>query len=481
MMNERKLFINGQWVAQTDGSVIDDTCPLDGALYARVHTAGSSDLESALCAAQAAFPTWSRKLAHEREKLINDAAAELERRMDDAVALLIDEAGSAWLKASAEVRGTIDLMRSAAGECRRVNGEVFMPAITDNFSFSVRVPMGVILGIAPFNYPLLIAMKKVVYALAAGNTVILKPATATPLTGLFIAEIFESVGLPAGALNVVPCAGALVGKQLISDPRIKAVSFTGSYEVGAQIASQAGALMKRCCMELGGKNPMIVLDDYDVDEAVRISGYGAFLNQGQVCMATSRIIVGSAIYEEFCQKMKLRAENIKVGDPHDHDTVVGPLIRTSQCELIDRQIQDALSKGARLLTGGTHTGPFYAPTVLADVTPEMDIFYDESFGPVTSIVRADDSEHALALCNDNHYGLSAALLTNDVTKAVSMSLRMDSGKIHVNNSTMVLSNTAPSGGFRMSGMGKENGRYFIEELTDLKWITIQYGPTKFSF
>ncbi len=480
-MNERKLFINGQWIGQTDGSVVDDTRPVDGALYARVHMAGPKDLEAALSAAQAAFPSWSRKLAHEREKLINDAANELERRLDEAAGLLIDEAGSAWLKATAEARGTVDLMRSAAGECRRVNGEVFMPAITDNFSFSVRVPMGVILGIAPFNYPLLIAMKKVVYALAAGNTVVLKPASATPLTGLFIAEIFERVGLPAGVLNVVPCAGSLVGKQLVGDPRVKAVSFTGSYEVGAQIASQAGVLMKRCCMELGGKNPMIVLADYDVDEAVRVAGYGAFLNQGQVCMATSRIIVEEPSYEAFCQKMTVRAQNIKVGDPHEHDTVVGPLIKISQCEIIDRQIQDALSKGARLLTGGKHHGPYYEPTVLADVTPEMDIFYEESFGPVTSIVRAADSEEALRLCNDNRYGLSAALMTNDVTKAVSMSLRMDSGKIHVNNSTMVLSNTAPSGGFRMSGIGKENGRYFIEELTDLKWITFQYGPTKFSF
>lgn len=480
-MNEYKLYINGQWVEQTDGKVVDDYRPLDGSLYARVHMAGANDLDAALSAAQAAFPVWSRKLAHERELLLIRAADVMEQMAEEAANLLIEEAGSAWLKAIAEVRGTVDLMRSAAGECRRVNGEVFMPAVPDNFSFSVRTPMGVVLGIAPFNYPLLIAMKKVVYALAAGDTIVLKPASATPLTGLLIAKVFEKVGLPAGVLNVVPCAGSLVGEKLVPDPRIKAISFTGSCEVGQKLGSQAGALMKRCCMELGGKNPMIVLADYDVDEAVRVGGYGAFLNQGQVCMATSRLIVEAPIYEEFCQKMKVRAENIKVGDPHDHNTVVGPLIKLSQCEIIDKQIEDALSKGARLLTGGKHSGPFYEPTVLADVTPDMEIFYEESFGPVTSIVRAEDAEHALALCNDNRYGLSAALMTNDITKAVSMSLRMDSGKIHVNNSTMVLSNTAPSGGFRQSGIGKENGRFFIEELTDLKWITFQHGPTKFPY
>ena len=480
-MNEYKLFINGRWVDQTSGTIADDTRPLDGSLIGHVHMAGKEDLEKALCAAQEAFPAWSKKLAHERELILFNAAAELERMSEEATNLLIEEAGSAWIKASAEVRGTIDLMRSAAGECRRVNGEVFMPAITDNFSFSVRCPLGVVLGIAPFNYPLLIAMKKVVYALAAGDTIVLKPASATPLTGLLIAKVFENIGLPAGVLNVVPCSGGLVGDYLVKDPRVKAVSFTGSYEVGSKIGSQAGALMKRCCMELGGKNPMIVLADYDVDEAVRIAGYGAFLNQGQVCMATSRLIVEKPIYDGFCEKMQKRAEGIKVGDPHDHDTVVGPLIKLSQCDIIDRQIEDALSKGARLLTGGKHNGPYYEPTVLADVTPEMDIFYEESFGPVTSIVCAKDAEDALALCNDNQYGLSAALMTNDITKAVSLSLRMDSGKIHVNNSTMVLSNTAPSGGFRKSGIGKENGRYFIEELTELKWISFQYGPTKFPY
>lgn len=480
-MEEKKLFINGEWVKATDGKVIDDVNPADGTLLARVNLAGENDLELALTAAQKAFEPWSKVLAHNREILIMNAAAELERRKDEIAELLINETGSAWTKANGEVMGTVDLMRSAAGECRRVGGEVFAPAVPGNFSFSVRLPLGVILGIAPFNYPLLIAMKKVVYALAAGNTMVLKPASSTPMTGLVIAEVFEKVGLPAGVLNVVPCAGKLIGAKLIEDPRIKAVSFTGSSEVGEEIGRQTGALMKRCCMELGGKNPMIILADFDPADAARIAGYGAFLHQGQVCMATSRLIVEKPIYAEFCKQMTQRAKGIKVGDPHDHDTVIGPLIKESQCLVIDEQIKDAVSKGAKVLFGGKHNGPYYEPTVLADVTRDMDIFYEESFGPVTSIVCAEDSEDALQLCNDNRFGLSAAVLTNDVTKAVSLSLRMDSGKVHVNNSTMVLSNTAPSGGFKMSGIGKENGRYFIEEFTKLKWITFQYGETKFPY
>jgi aldehyde dehydrogenase (NAD+) len=219
---------------------------------------------------------------------------------------------------------------------------------------------------------------------------------------------------------------------------------------------------------------MIVLKDYSVDQAVHLAGYGAFFHQGQVCMATSRIIVEAPLYDEFCEKFTLRAQGFKVGDPREHDTVIGPLIEETQCTVIDAQIRDAVSKGARLLTGGTHEGSFYQPTVLADVTPEMDIFDQESFGPITSIIRAKDAEEALAICNNSQFGLSSALLTYDLQKAFSLSLRMNVGKVHVNDTTFVSSTVAPSGGFKLSGVGKEGGHHSIEEFTELKWITMQY-------
>lgn len=473
-MKEYQLFINGRFEAQTDGFWEDDLNPADGSVFARVHMAGPKDLDRAITSAQAAFPAWSAILPDQREQFLLKAAECLAAIQDEAVETLICESGSTWMKAKGEVLGSIGILKTAAGECRRVGSEVFAPTSLNNLSFSVRAPLGLVLGIAPFNYPLLLALKKVAYALAAGNVFLLKPASSTPLSGLLIAKIFQDAGLPAGVLSVVPCSGRLVGEKLVEHPAVKAVTFTGSSDVGRKIAQQAAYHLKRYTMELGGKNPMIVLADYDVDQAVHLAGYGAFFHQGQVCMATSRIIVEKPSYNEFCVKMTARAQKMKVGNPHDHDTVIGPLINEAQCEMIDGQIRDALNKGAHLLTGGKHRGPYYEPTVLADVTPEMRIFYEESFGPVTNIICAENDEDALRLCNDNLYGLSSALLTYHLPKAISLALRMEIGKVHINDTSFVSGTVAPSGGFKLSGFGKEGGHYSIEEFTELKWITIQY-------
>lgn len=473
-MREYTPYIHGAWVPAIDGAWTDDLNPADGQIVARIQTAGPQDLDRALDSAQTAFASWSVSPAAQREQILLKAAGCLEAMRDEAVELLITESGSTWKKATQEVAGTIGILRTAAGECRRISSEVFAPTTQDNFSFSMRCPLGVVLGITPFNYPLLLAMKKVAYALAAGDTFLLKPASATPISGHIIARVFHEAGLPAGVLNVIPCSGRLVGSQLIQDDRVRMVTFTGSSDVGLVIAQQAAAQLKRYTMELGGKNPMIVLKDYSVDQAVHLAGYGAFFHQGQVCMATSRIIVEAPLYDEFCQKFTARAQGFQVGDPRDHDTVIGPLIEEAQCAVIDAQVRDAVGKGARLLTGGTHQGPFYQPTVLADVTPEMDIFDQESFGPVTSILRARDAEDALAICNNSRFGLSSALLTYDLQKAFSLSMRMNVGKVHVNDTTFVSSTVAPSGGFKLSGVGKEGGHHSIEEFTELKWITMQY-------
>ncbi len=473
-MREYQMFINGKWADTESGQVSDDINPADGSIFAKVHMAGPKEIEEALAAAQAAFEAWSAVLPDQKEKILLKAADSLEARFDEAVEILIEESGSTLTKAKSEVMGSIGTIRVAAGECRRVSGEVLQPTSQNQLSMAVRLPVGVVSGIAPFNYPLLLALKKVAYALAAGNTFVLKPASVTPATGYLIAKIFEDAGLPAGVLNVVPGPGRVVGDKLVEDPRVKVVTFTGSSDVGRSIAAKAAYNLKRFAMELGGKNPLIVLADYDVDKAVEIAGFGAFFHQGQVCMATSRILVEKPLYEEFCRKMAIRAKSLKTGDPHAPDTIIGPLIDAQQCEVIDAQIQDAVAKGARLLTGGTHEGPFYQPTVLADVTPDMKIFYEESFGPVTVVVRADNPEHALALCNDNEYGLSSALLTYDLRKAMKLGLKMEAGKVHINDTTFVSSTTAPSGGVKMSGFGKEGGKYSIEDFTELKWITVQY-------
>lgn len=476
-MKEYLPYIDGGFRLSDDGKWMEDKNPATQETFARVYTAGPKDLEYALASAQRAFETWSVSPVALREEILLKAADSLSAMKEEAVEILISESGSTWKKANQEVAGSIGILKTAAGECRRIASEVYAPTASNNFSFSVRCPIGVVLGVTPFNYPLLLALKKVAYALAAGDSFILKPASATPVSGWIIAKIFDQAGLPAGVLNVVPCPGKLVGSKLIDDPRVRMVTFTGSSDVGLQIARQAASHLKRYTMELGGKNPMIVLGDYDVDQAVHLAGYGAFFHQGQVCMATSRIIVEEPLYEAFCEKFTERAKGFKVGDPREHDTVIGPLIDERQCSYIDAQVKDAVEKGARLLTGGKHEGAFYEPTVLADVTPDMDIYDQESFGPITSIIRAKDAEHALAICNDSKFGLSSALLTYRLQEAFSLAMRMNVGKVHVNDTTFVSGTVAPSGGFKLSGVGKEGGHYSIDEFTELKWITMQYKDT----
>lgn len=450
-MREYKLYINGEWIETETGKIVDDLNPADGSLFARVHTAGKKEVEAALAAAEGAFAGWSSLLASQREKILLKAADNIEALREEAIEILIEEAGSTFMKANGEVTASANTLRVAAGECRRAEGEVLQPTSNGQLSLAVRVPLGVVAAIAPFNFPINITMKKIAYALAIGNTIVLKPASYTPATGYLVAKAFEMAGLPAGVLNVIPGPGGVIGDILVEDPRVKCVTFTGSSPVGRGIAAKAAEL----------------------------AAYGSFYNQGQTCIATSRIIVEEPLYDAVCEQMLKQAKNFKVGDPHEKDTLVGPLIDPSQCDFIGGQIRDALSKGAKVLCGGTHEGSFFQPTILADVTPEMDIFYQESFGPVVSIFRAKDPAHALELANDNEYGLSSSILTNDLNLAIQLSLKMQAGMVHVNDSTVVsTSGTAPSGGVKMSGFAKESGKFSVDVYSELKWVTLQYADKK---
>ncbi|MGI5936221.1 MAG: aldehyde dehydrogenase family protein [Oscillospiraceae bacterium] len=474
-MREFRLFIGGEWVPTVTGKVIDDINPANGSVFARVHTAGPEEVEAAIASAYAARMTWAETLPEEREKILLKAADHMEANIMDFCARLIDESGSTFMKAMGELMECVNIFRAAAGECRRVDGTVFPPDMPGQMSFCVRQPLGVIGGIAPFNYPVLLALNKVALALAAGNTFVLKPSSDTPVSGIMIAECLEAAGLPKGVLSVIPGPGGVVGSALIDDDRVRMITFTGSTRVGRAIARRAAEKLKKYTLEMGGKNPLIVLKDYDLDRAVDIAAFGAYFHQGQICMATSRIIVEEPIYEDFCARMTEKVKKLKVGDPRKVDTVIGPLIHRAQCAVLDGHIADAVGKGARLLTGGTHEGAYYAPSLLADVTPDMKVFYEESFGPLTSIIKARDARHALELCNDNHYGLAAALLTNDVSLALKMALMMEAGMVHVNDSTVMGSRRAPFGGIKNSGIGREDSAYSIDEFTEKKWITIQCG------
>ena len=480
-IQEYRLFIGGEWVAAADGTVEDDVNPATGAVFARVHQAGKGDTEKACAAAAEAAPSWGATLARDRERILLKAADILEERIPEISGILIDEAGSTFGKSMFEASFVVNLLRSAAGECRRIFGET-MPADSPGlFSMTVRRPLGVIAGIAPFNFPFLLAAKKVALALAAGNTFILKPSEETPVTGLKIGEIFQAAGLPDGVLNVIPGPGPETGQVLVSDPRVAMIAFTGSTRVGRLLAAEAGKYLKKITLEMGGKSPLIVLADADMDYAVDAACFGIFLHQGQVCMANSRVIVEAPRIDEFCAKFMTKVKRLKVGDPRQPDTVIGPLIRSGQCTVIDGHVQDAVYKGAQLLCGGTFEGNFYQPTVLAGVVAGMKVYEEESFGPVVSVIRARDSEHALEIANDTAYGLSSAVITNDLQKGMDLALRLDAGMVHLNDSTCYDEPHVPFGGVKDSGFGREGGRWSMEEMTEVKWITLQMGKRHFPF
>jgi vanillin dehydrogenase len=474
-------YIDGAGIEVSPSDLADVVNPADQRAFAKVFMGRPDDMRRAIEAAYAAKDSWGKSLAAERELILLRAADVLESMRQEVVDLLINEAGSTFGKAQFEVSFTANMLRAVAGEARRIHGDVIPSDIPGMISFAIRRPLGVVAGIAPFNFPIILATKKVCLALAAGNTFVLKPSEETSLIGLKIAEVFQKAGLPKGVLNVVPGDGPTMGPILFSDPRVRLVSFTGSTAVGNIIATECARHGKKVVLELGGKSPLIVLKDADLDYAVSTAVFGLYIHQGQICMAGSRIIVEAPVYEPFLEKFVAKVKTLQVGDPRDPYTVIGPLIRTSQCGFIDGKIKESVAAGARVLTGGTHKGNFYQPTVVADVKPGMPAFSDELFGPVASVVKADDAVHALKLANDTAYGLSSAVLTNDLQVAMKFAMELEAGMVHINGPTVHDEALVPFGGVKDSGSGREGGRWSMDELTETKWITIQMGQRTYPF
>ncbi|HHT40490.1 MAG TPA: aldehyde dehydrogenase family protein, partial [Actinomyces sp.] len=363
-----------------------------------------------------------------------------------------------------------------------VKGETYLSDYPGVKSYSTRRPLGTVLSIAPFNFPLLLGVRKIGFALAAGNTVILKPSEMTPVIGLKLGELFRDAGFPPGVLNVIPAVGAELGDGLITDKRVRFVTFTGSTRVGRQVGAMAASHGKRFALELGGKNPIVVLNDADIDYAVDTATFSNFMHQGQICMTGSRVIVEAGIYDEFCKRFAAKVAGLKYGsNPREPGLIVGPLIRTTQAPFIKDQVEKAVADGARLLCGGDYEGSVFQPTVVADITQDMSIFRTECFGPVASVIKANDWQHALTLANDSDYGLSSAVLTNDLQKAMAISEGLEAGAVHINGPSVRDEPVIPFGGVKDSGMGREGGHFSMDELTELKWITIQTGQNKYPF
>ncbi|MFN5643324.1 MAG: aldehyde dehydrogenase family protein [Sphingomonadales bacterium] len=469
-------IIKGQQLQLGDETEVDAKNPATGEVLATVGWASQKTLVHAIDAAEAAGETWTKTLAKDRELILLQAADAVQRRSATIIDLLVSETGSTLAKAHWEVAFVINMLRSAAGECRRIFGDTLPSDTPGLMSFAIRQPLGVIAAVCPFNFPFLLSVKKVCMALAAGNTVVLKPAEEASLVGLEIGAIFQDAGLPDGVLNIVPGDGEVLGPILTSDPRIKLVSFTGSTAVGRKVAVACASAGKKYILEMGGKSPLVVLNDADLIYAARCAILGIFFHQGQICMASSRLIVEDGVFDRFAEIFTGIAAKLTVGNPRDPATIVGPLIHAKQCAFIEEQIKDACARGAHILCGGSYEGPFFQPTIVADVPTSSRLFREESFGPVVSLVRAKDFDHALALSNDTSYGLSAAVITNDLQKAMSFALKAHAGMVHINGPTAYDEPHVPMGGVGDSGFGgRESGYYNMHEMTELKWITVQLG------
>ncbi len=472
-MKEYKLFINGEYVPSSTNTLIDDISPSTGKAFAKIHMASAEDIEAAIDAANKAYKSWSKTAPKEREAILNKAADIFERRSDEIREILATESGSAFGKAMFEMGLVADIIRTAAGEAIRVSGQTHATNHPGMLSYSIRRPLGVVAGISPFNVPMGLASKKFAFAMAAGNTFVLKPSSSTAICGLIFGEIFKEAGLPDGVFNVIPCSSSVLGETFQKDRRVKMITFTGSTEVGRKIAGSAAQNLTKCTVELGGKSPLIILDDADVDFAVDTAAFGVFIHQGQICMAGSKIIVEAGLYDEFCEKFTQKVKNLKVGDPLEPTTIIGPLIEEAQCAFIDGLVEDAISKGAKLLTGYSHEGCFYQPTLLSGVTSDMRIFHEEVFGPVATVLKADDIDHAILMANDTVYGLSSAVVTKDLANAMRLSEEIEAGMVHINGATIMDEGHIPFGGTKDSGMGREGGHFSIEEMTELKWVTVE--------
>ena len=470
---EYKLLIDGQWV--NAGSLMEVKNKYNGAVIAALPTARKEDVEAAIAAAERAEDVMADMPAYKRADILLKAAALMRERADDLAKTIAAEAGKALKFARAEVDRAQSTFTIAAEEAKRLHGETIpldaVPAGEGYFGFWTRRPVGVIAAISPFNFPLNLVAHKVAPALAAGNTLVLKPASTTPLTAVKLCQILQDAGLPAGAINLVVGSGGTVGEWLVTDERVDKITFTGSPDVGRHILSVAG--IKKVTLELGNTSPVVVAPDADLDFVARRCAVGAFYNSGQVCISVQRIYSEKQVYESFSEKFVQATEAMVVGDPLDERVDVGPMIDSKEVDRVEGWVREAQTSGAKILTGGKREGTVYYPTILSDVDDEMKVISEEVFAPVASIISSDDFESALKQANDTKFGLQVGVFTNDVNRVFRAVKRLNFGGVIINDTPSFRADHMPYGGNRQSGLGREGVKFAMEDMTNIQMVAIR--------
>jgi acyl-CoA reductase-like NAD-dependent aldehyde dehydrogenase len=484
-MSDLSMLINGLAASARDGATFERRNPLDGSVATRAPAASEADAVAAVEAAAEAFKTWSQTGPTERRMLLLKAADALEAKTPQFIEAVAAETGATGMWAGFNVHLAAGMIREAASLTTQISGEVIPSDVPGSLAMGMRQPAGVVVGIAPWNAPVILATRAIAVPLACGNTVVLKGSENCPRTHQLIVEAFADAGLPAGVLNYITNAPADAGRvveTMVAHPAVRRVNFTGSTRVGKLIAMTCAKYLKPVVLELGGKAPLVVLDDADLDDAVNAAAFGAFANSGQICMSTERIIVDKKIADDFVARFAKKAQSLPLGDPRKPEPVVlGSVISMGTVEHCNALIDDALAKGAKLVCGGKAENTLMPATVLDHVTPSMRIYREETFGPVKCIVRVDGVDAAADCANDNEYGLSSAVFGRDIARAMNVARRIESGICHVNGPTVHDEAQMPFGGVKGSGIGRFGGKAGIAEFTELRWITVQTTPRHYPF
>ena len=473
-----RLFLSGWNEASLAREILE---PASGSVLTRVGMATPADVAEAAKRARAAQAAWVALPYEQRAAIFRKAASIIERETEGMTQWIVRETGAIPPKAGVELHMAVGILNEAAGMVTQPSG-VVLPSNGGRISLARRVPHGVVGVISPFNFPLILSIRAVAPALATGNTVVLKPDPQTPITGGYlIARVLEEAGLPKDCLQVLP-GGADVGQALCADPNVAMISFTGSTAAGRSVGELAGKHLKKVTLELGGKNRLIILDDADVDLAASCAAWGAYLHQGQICMATGLVLVHEKLAAKLTELLVGKATHLPVGDPASQQVALGPLISARQRDRVHAIVQDSVKQGARLAAGGTYDKLFYKPTVLTGVKPGMRAFDEEVFGPVASVVTFSSEDEAVALANNTEYGLSLGVISGSVSRAMALANRIPTGVLHINDQTVADEPHIPFGGRGASGNGgRHGGPANWEEFTQWQWVTIKGSAPRYPF